>query len=436
MNLGDLFLLLDGGDTGDEVADFLGHLDDGAVVDGDGGLESADFTLGEGDSGLDDGLLAPLGGLLELLLKGDQVGLGVGELLEGGLELQSGIFQDLLLLAQSSVDAGLELLVLLLQALEQEALLEASVLHVDDLLLGGLLGDLGFLGLDDNISDDDLLINVLLVGLGLLEALAGVGKLSSRGGLGGDKLLSLGGEGLELLPAGGDLGGQLVDLLLDLALLVRGGDFEIMVQLLAVLDVAADDDGDVLDLDLDGGDSLRRRGDVGLQSADVRGVVLDLGVDLLLLGDEFLLLVNDLRSKLLINLDGSLINLLTGIDALLSFFLELSGKLVLDILNLLVDVSDLLLDVGGLRSDNLLSDLLSLDLLLDEANSLLSLLGDSGRGGLLELRLVDLSSLLIDNGLGGLVVDDLVRFFVDDFLLSSLLIIDVLVFDISFSVDS
>lgn len=223
---------------------------------------------------------------------------------------------------------------------------------------------------------------------------------------------------------------------MDLALLVRGGDFEIMVQLLAVLDVAADDDGDVLDLDLDGGDSLRRRGDVGLQSADVRGVVLDLGVDLLLLGDEFLLLVNDLRSKLLINLDGSLINLLTGIDALLSFFLELSGKLVLDILNLLVDVSDLLLDVGGLRSDNLLSDLLSLDLLLDEANSLLSLLGDSGRGGLLELRLVDLSSLLIDNGLGGLVVDDLVRFFVDDFLLSSLLIINVLVFDISFSVDS
>jgi hypothetical protein len=67
----------------------------------------------------------------------------------------------------------------------------------------------------------------------------------------------------------------------------------------------------------------------------------------------------------------------TDVFLLFSLLFDFLGEFVLNVFNLFVDVGDLLLNVGGLSGDDGFSDLLSLDLLVDESDSLLSLLGDS-----------------------------------------------------------
>jgi hypothetical protein len=113
--------------------------------------------------------------------------------------------QDHLLSGDLLIDGGFELFKFFLQANKLESLHEAVVLNTGDFLLGSILVDLFFFGRNNDISDNDLLINMLLIVLIFLEALTSVGKISSGSGLLGDKLFSLVGQVLNLLPVDGDL---------------------------------------------------------------------------------------------------------------------------------------------------------------------------------------------------------------------------------------
>lgn len=152
---------------------------------------------------------------------------------------------------------------------------------------------------------------------------------------------------------------------------------------------------------------------------------VDLIRDSSILGDEFFFFVLDFRSEFLINFDRSLINRTTRINAFLSFFLKFVGKLVFNIFDLSVDIGDLLVDIGSFRGDDGISDLLRLNLLLDDIDSLISFLGDSFGCLFLKLGGIDLSSLFVDDSLLGLLVDDFGCFLIQDLFLGLLLVIDV-----------
>jgi hypothetical protein len=208
------------------------------------------------------------------------------------------------------------------------------------------------------------------------------------------------------------------------------------VQLLSSLDHCLSDNSDVLNLVLDDTNVLGDSLDVGLQLFGFLGQRFNLGSDVLFLAGEFFLLVLDHLGEFLLNFDGSLINFLTGINTLVSLTLEFLSKLILNIFNLMVNVGDLLLNLSGLLSDDVLGDSLCLNLLLNKRNSLISLLSDSRRSLLLNLRLVNLGCLLVDDILSGLILNDLIGFFTDSLLFDSFLVLDVLVFDFSFSSQS
>lgn len=188
----------------------------------------------------------------------------------------------------------------------------------------------------------------------------------------------------------------------------------------------SDERSDVFNLVLNNNDLFCDSVNISVQLIDMSSQRRNFVRDGSVLGGEFFFLVLDFRSELFINLDGGLINLGTGVNTFLSLFFEFLGQLVLNIFNLLVDVGDLLLNVGSFSCDDCVSDLFSLNLLIDELDSLLSFLGDS-RGGLFsKLGLIDLSSLFIDDGLFRLLIDDFVAFLIYGCFLSPLLVIDIL----------
>lgn len=160
-----------------------------------------------------------------------------------------------------------------------------------------------------------------------------------------------------------------------------------------------------------------------------------LGGSLFLSGDELALLTLDLLSKLSLSFGSILIVLLTGIKTLFLLFLDFIDQLVLNILNLFLNDGNLLLHGGGLSSECLLLNLLRLHLLLDDLDSLLSLLGDSGSLLLLELGLVDLLTFFVDVGLVSLLLDRSLGVVCDLFLFGLLLVVDVLFLNLGFSLD-
>jgi hypothetical protein len=147
--------------------------------------------------------------------------------------------------------------------------------------------------------------------------------------------------------------------------------------------------------------------------------------DLFILSGEFFFLVLNFLSEFFFNLDRSLINRTTRINAFLSFMLKFVGELVFNIFDLSVDIGDLLVDIGSFRGDDGISDLLRLNLLLDDIDSLISFLGDSFGCLFLKLGGVDLSSLFVDHSLLGLLVDDFGCFLIQGLFLGLLLVIDV-----------
>lgn len=216
---------------------------------------------------------------------------------------------------------------------------------------------------------------------------------------------------------------------MNLGLFRRGNILDNIVQLFSSLDVGLSNDSNVLNLRLDDSDVFGDSLDVRLQLFGMFSQRFDLGGDVGLLGGEIFLLVLDLFGDLFFDSDGSLINFFTGIDTLVSLTLEFFGELILNIFNLVVDVGDLLLNMSSLCGNDVFSDSLGLNLLLNEGDSLISLFGDSFRSLFLDLRFVDLGSLLVDDVLGSLIFDDLGGLLTQILLFGPFLVLDVLVFD-------
>lgn len=96
---------------------------------------------------------------------------------------------------------------------------EARHLFADDCALLRLFHNLFFLRVDNNLSHNDLLGDMLLIYLGLLESLACVSQLGSSRSFLSNGSLSLGSESLNLLLVGCDLFLNSIDLSLNLGLL-------------------------------------------------------------------------------------------------------------------------------------------------------------------------------------------------------------------------
>jgi hypothetical protein len=134
--------------------------------------------------------------------------------------------------------------------------LESFNLGFDDRDLLFLLGDILLLGFDDNFGDGDLLLDVLLIGLSLLEFLASVSQLSSSSGLFGDGFLSGGSESLNFLSIVNNGSGDLVNILLDLGLLSNRNNLDLLLEVLLLLNERCGSGGDGVDLALDLSDGL------------------------------------------------------------------------------------------------------------------------------------------------------------------------------------
>jgi hypothetical protein len=276
------------------------------------------------------------------------LGLGGMEVFGVSFDSDLSLFLDLVLLVDLLVDGRLELLNLLFLGGQFLLFLVAGNLLLNDLLLLSLFLDLLLLGVDDDISNDDLLLNMLVVDLSLLESLRSISQVSSGGSLLGDFLLSLGGEFLDLLLTSGDLGGEFIDLLLDLGPLLSGASLDLELLLLSLVDVSCGLGGLVVNISLDIHNFLGNRRDFLLQFSGLGGQGLNLGGGLLMLGSKIGSLLFDQSSDLFLRLDSSGVSFFTSLIGLLSFLLNLAGELGLDLLDLVLDVGDLSLVGSGL----------------------------------------------------------------------------------------
>lgn len=170
---------LQGSLAGFEIKDFRLNFLNSGVVKLDDTFEFGDLGFDVLDLELNDSLLTISSGLLELLFKSSQGSIRVIKFILLGLKLHLVNLKDHLLSLDSLVEGRFELLQLFLGRGDSQSLLEAIVLDGNDIFLISFFLDLLFLGGNDDISDNDLLIDVLLIGLGFLKRLTGVGQVSS-----------------------------------------------------------------------------------------------------------------------------------------------------------------------------------------------------------------------------------------------------------------
>lgn len=385
-------------------------------------LNSLLFGLNGRDLLLNDLDLSLILGVLNLFLVGLDVLLDDLKLFLLSLERNLSDLLNVGLLADLLVDSLLEGLDFLFLDKELLLLLEALNLLLDNLNLLFFFLDLLFLGGDDDLGDSDLLLDFLLLSGNLFQVLSGVGQFSSGGSLLSDNLLLGSDEFLDFLLNSGDVSGNLVNLLLDLRFLRDGNDLKGSLELLSLGDKSVGLSGLLLNLLFDFSYLLGGLLNGGLQLGGLGGKGLNLGgKGSLSILEISLLLLNDF-CEFLLSFLGNSVDFLTSLLRLFLFFLDLSDDGLLGLLNLGNKVGDLPLDGSGLLLDNFLLILLSLNLLLDNADLLLSLLGDSGSLGLNKLGLVDLSNFFLVDRFGFSGSDDALSLFLKDFLLLSLLL--------------
>jgi len=288
--------------------------------------------------------------------------------------------------------------------------LESFNLSLDDGDFIFLLGDIFFLGFDDNLRDSDLLLDMLFVGLNLLKLLGGVGQLSSSSCLLSDGLLSGGSKSLNFLSVVDNGSGDLVNILLDLGLLSNGNNLDLVSEVLLLLNKRGSGRGDGIDLALDLGDGLGSRFDGRLKIGSLGSEGLHLGGNLSLLLLKGLFLLLNESSKFLLGLSGNGVGFLISLERLFLLMQDFLNKSVLNNLNLMLDVSHLMLNGSGLLGNLGLLDSLSLNLALNKGDSLFCFLGNTRSLLLLEFGLVDFSNLGGGDSLLLLLSEDLLGF--------------------------
>jgi len=288
------------------------------------------------------------------------------ELFLGSSKLSLSLFSNLSLLADLRIHVSFILSNFFNLSVKLLLLLESLDLSLDDRDLLFLLGDILLLGFDDYFRDSDLLLDMLFVGLNLLEFLRSVGQLSSSSCLLSDGFLSGCGKSLNFLSVVNNGSCDLVNILLDLGLLSNGNDLNLLLEVLFLFNKRGGRGSDRIDLTFHLGDRLGSSFDGRLKIGSLRGQCLDLTSDLaLLLCKGILLLLNE-GSKLLLSLGGNGISFLISLEGLFLLVQDFLNKCVLNNLNLMLDVGDLMLNRSGLLCNLGLFDSLSFNLALDK----------------------------------------------------------------------
>jgi len=331
---------------------------------------------------------------------------------------------DLGLLVDLSVDSGLEVLDLFLLDEKLLLLLEGLNLLLDDLNFLLLFLGLLLLGVDNDLSNCDLLLDLFLLNGNLLKSLGSEGQFSSGSGLLNNDFLSLSGHGFNILLGGRDFGSNLVNLLLNLRFLTDRKDLVLSLELLSSRDESVNLSGLLVNLLLNFSDLLGSFLDGGLQLGGLRRKGLNLSGDRSLLILKIGLLFLNYLGELLLSFLGRFIDFLASIIRFFFLFLDFSNDGLLGLLDLFLDVGNLVLHNSSLLSDHLLLIFLSLNLLFNNIDLLLGFLGDSGSLGLDELSLVDLLNLLSINILGLFLSNYALSLFLKNLLFLFLLFFD------------
>jgi len=171
-------------------------------------------------------------------------------------------------------------------------------------------------------------------------------------------------------------------------------------------------------------DLLRSRLNGGLQLSGLRSVFFNLGSDRsFLLFKISLLFLND-SCEFFFRFLADFIDLFTSIIRFFLLFLDFSNNGLLGMLNLFLNVGNLLFHHSGLLCDDLLLILLSLNLILDHTDLLLSFFGDSGSLRFDKLGLVDFLNFLCINILGLFLRNDALSLLLKNMFFLSLLFLD------------
>ena len=175
------------------------------------------------------------------------------------------LFLNLSLLADLSINVRFILSNFFDLSVKLLLFLESLDLSLDDGNLIFLFGDILLLGFDDNLRDSDLLLDMLFVGLGLLELLGSVGQLSSGSCLLSDGFLSGSGKSLNFLSVVNNGSCDLVNILLDLRLLSNGNNLNLLLKVFFLLNKRGGGRSDGIDLTFDLGDGFGSSFDCGLE---------------------------------------------------------------------------------------------------------------------------------------------------------------------------
>lgn len=299
-----------------KIGNFFGNSGNSLLEGLNGSLKSLLLFLYGLDLLFNDGLLTVDLGVLKLCLIGLDVLFNNLKLVLGSRKLNLSLFLNMSLLANLSINVGFILSNFFDLGVKLLLFLESFNLSLDDGDFIFLLGDIFFLGFDDNLRDSDLLLDMLFVGLNLLKLLGGVGQLSSSSCLLSDGLFSGGSKSLNFLSVIDNGSGDLVNILLDLGLLSNGNNLDLVSEVLLLLNKRGSGRGDGIDLALDLGDGLGSRFDGRLKIGSLGSEGLHLGGNLSLLLLKGLFLLLNESSKFLLGLSGNGVGFLISLERL------------------------------------------------------------------------------------------------------------------------